>query len=217
MFEKPTTVSSGSLDESLQLPGLSTSSDPSYESEDDHCSGQFTLEDARGCYDDWLHTLQIEDVQMMAMMVYDNYINRFGMLQTKATEEVALLFNTNEKNISRWRADWVANNGFFSESTQGKCKRYSVVDDEEYRDLALKWIRENASKKGKPNLMAVAFFSWLNNELLPLGRQHHPSSQSVPKSTRWLHKLGFRPRKESILMVMRGLMLLLTVRCTSVS
>ena len=188
-FEKPTTVSSGNLDESLQLPGPSALSDPSFESEDDHCSGQFTLEDACGRYDDWLHhhTLEKEDAQMMAMMVYDNYINRFGLLQTKIAEEVALLFNINEKTIRRWRADWVANKGFFSESTQGKYKRYSVVEDEEYRDLALKWIRENVSKKGKPNLTAAAFCAWLNNELLPLVRQHHPSSQSevsVPTATR---------------------------------
>ena len=188
-LEKPTTVSSGSLDESLQLPGPSTLSDPSFESEDDHCSGQFTLEGARGRYDDWLHlhTLEKEDAQMMAMMVYDNYINRFGLLQTKIAEEVALLFNINKKTIRRWRADWVANKGFFSESTQGKYKRYSVVEDEEYRDLALKWIRENVSKKGKPNLTAAAFCAWLNNELLPLVRQHHPSSQSevsVPTATR---------------------------------
>ena len=114
----------------------------------------------RGHYDDWFHTLEKEDAQMMAMMVYDNYINWFGLLQTKAAEEVALLLNTNEKTIRRWRADWVANNGFFSESTQGKYKSYSVVEDEEYRDLALKWIRENASKKGKPNLTAAAFCSW---------------------------------------------------------
>ena len=109
-LEKPSTVSSGSLDESLQLPQHSTLSDPSYESEDDHCSGKFTLEDARGRYDDWLHTLEKEDAQMMAMKVYDNYINRFGLLQTKAADEVALLLNTNEKTIRRWRADWVANN-----------------------------------------------------------------------------------------------------------
>ena len=61
--------------------------------------------------------------------------------------------------------------------------------------------KRNASKKGKPNLMAAAFCSWLNNELLPLVRQHHSSFQlevSVPTATRWLHKLGFSPTSTKI-------------------
>ena len=56
------------------------SSLPQASEEDGNYSGQFTLEDARTCYDDWLHTVGKEDVQMMAMMMYDNYITRFGLL-----------------------------------------------------------------------------------------------------------------------------------------
>ena len=134
---------------------------------------------------------------MMAMMLFDSYIERFGLLQTKAAEEVALLLGLNEKTIRRWRHYWwIDNKGSFSESTKGKYKRYIVIDDEEYRDKALKWIRENATAKGKPNMTAATFCAWLESDLLLLVRQHHPdapSKVSVSTATHWLHKLGFNP------------------------
>ena len=46
---------------------------------------------------------------MMAMMLYDSYNARFGLLQTKAAEEVALVLGVNEKTIRRWRYDWIDN------------------------------------------------------------------------------------------------------------
>lgn len=129
-------------------------------------------------------------------MLYDSYIERFGLLQTKAAEEVVLLLGVNEKTIRWWRYDWIDNNGSFSASSKGKYKRYVAIDDEEYRDKALKWIRENASAKGKPNMTAATFCAWLVSDLLPLLRQHHPDAPakvSVPNAIRWLHKLGFNP------------------------
>ena len=188
------------LDDSLQLPGPSALSilteSGDRESNGEEYRGEFTSDDARACYDDWLVTLPRENVQMMAMMLYDSYIERFGLLQTKAAEEVALLLGVNEKTIRRWRYDWIDNNGSFSASSKGKYKRYVAIDDEEYRDKALKWIRENASAKGKPNMTAATFCAWLESDLLPLVRQHHPDAPakvSVPTATRWLHKLGFNP------------------------
>ena len=191
------TSSSASLDDSLQLPGPSGMSTVSQATdEEDAYRGQFTSDDTHACNEDWLQTIGKEDAQMMAMMMYDNYIIRFGLLQTKAAEEVALLLGTNEKTMRRWRSDWIANSGSFSQSSRGKYERYVVVDEEEYRDMALKWIRENASCKGKPNLTAKILSSWVNAKLLPHVRQHHPSVRqeiSAVTATRWLHKLGFNP------------------------
>ena len=81
-------------------------------------------------------------------------------------------------------------------SSKGKYKRYIVIDDEKYQDKALKWIRDNASAKGKPNMTAATFCAWLEGDLFPLVRQHHPdppAKVSAPKATCWLHKLGFNP------------------------
>ena len=89
---------------------------------------------------------------------YDNYIERFGLLKTAAAKEVGLLLGVNEKTIHKWKAEFHLKGGDFSETSQGKYSRYVIVDDEEYKDTALKWIRENPTVKGKPNLTALLDF-----------------------------------------------------------
>ena len=40
------------------------------------------------------------------------------------------------------------------------------------------------------------FYEWINNDLLPIVREHHPNTPdniSVLIAQRWLHKLGFDP------------------------
>ena len=62
--------------------------------------------------------------------------------------------------------------------------------------IVIKPLRDNASAKGKPNLTAATFCAWLESNLLPLVRKHHPEAPakvSIPTATRWLHKLGFNP------------------------
>ena len=112
-----TTTATENLDESVELPGPSAlpieTESGDRESDGEDYRGEFTSDDARACYDDWLVTLPKENVQMMAMMLFDSYIERFGLLQAKAAEEVALLLGLNEKTIRRWRYDWIDNKGSF--------------------------------------------------------------------------------------------------------
>ncbi len=56
---------------------------------------------------------------MMAMMLYDNYIARFGLLKTDAGVEVGLLFGISDKTIRLWRRDFLSNSGEFSEHRGG--------------------------------------------------------------------------------------------------
>ena len=69
------------MDDSLELPGPSAipvqGERDGMESDGEDYRGEFTYDDARACYEDWLITLEKEQVQMMAMMLYDNYIARF--------------------------------------------------------------------------------------------------------------------------------------------
>ena len=185
----------------MQLPGPSSGTIREFNRDEDEDSDDadyigFSKADAKLCYEDWLFTLQREDTQMMAMMIYDNYIERFGLLKTAVAKEVGLLLGVNKKPICKWKAEFHLKGGAFSETSQGKYSRYVVVDDEEYKCTALKWIRENATVKGKPNLTAAGFCEWLNTELLPLVVNHHPEAPkkvSTTTATRWLHKLGFSP------------------------
>ena len=86
--------------------------------------------------------------------------------------------------------------GEFSEDSRGKYVRYQVIFDEDYRDRALDWVHSNSSVKGKPNMVASDFCEWINSNLLPSVREHHPNipdSVSVRTVQRWLHNLGFDP------------------------
>ena len=40
-------------------------------------------------YQDWLATIDREDVKMMAMVLHDNYTSLFGLTNTSAAAEVA--------------------------------------------------------------------------------------------------------------------------------
>ena len=56
--------------------------------------------------------------------------------------------------------------------------RYEVIFDEEHRDRALDWVRSHSSVKGKPNMVSSDFCEWVNSNLLPIVREHHPSIPS---------------------------------------
>ena len=131
------------------------------------------------------------------------------MLKTAAAKEVGLLLGVNEKTIRKWKAEFHLKGGVFSETSQGKYSRYVVVDDEEYKDTALKWIRENATVKGKPNLTAAGFCEWLNTELLQIITRRLLKRYRLP-----LLHVGFisldlahhQPKREYTSMVMRDRM-----------
>ena len=137
------------------------------------------------------------DVRMMAVMVFDTFVQRFiGLTKRGAAPEVARLLNRNEKTIRKWHKEVYDTKGQFCESTRGKYARFCVLDDEQYKSNALTWIRANAIRKGMPNMKASSFQRFLNTKLLPAAVVHHPT---VPKKVslitacRWLHILGFHP------------------------
>ena len=83
----------------------------------------------------------------------------------------------------------------FTVDSRDKYARNKVLDDEEYRDLALEWARSHAYVKGKPNMTALDFCTWVNSSLLPKVVEHHPSAPtkiSARTACRWLHSLGFQ-------------------------
>ena len=73
---------------------------------------QTSLQQTPSFYENGLLTLQTDDILMMAMMIYDYYLERFGLLKTAAAKEVGLSFTWNkcEKNelqmegriLSKW-------------------------------------------------------------------------------------------------------------------
>ena len=126
-----------------------------------------TKEDKTSIYSDWIGEMNRTDMQKESMMLYDNYLERFGLQKTPSAQEVALFFVISDKTVRRWRKDFLRNGEDFLVESRGKHLRYQVMMDEEYRDLTLDWIRKHNYVSGKPNMVASDFCSWVNETLLP--------------------------------------------------
>ena len=100
-------------------------------------------------------------------------VTRFGLRKTAAAVEVGL---NRDKMIQIWCQDFISNGGQFGEYQRGK---YIVIDDEEYKEMALTWIRLNSSVKGCSNMTAADFRTWVIFVFLPQVKLHHPE---VPSS-----------------------------------
>ena len=126
----------------------------------------------------------------------DTFIARFGLTTVGAAKEVGLFLQMNEKTVWTWRKDFYANHGSFSESRQGRHARPYVLDDEECRRKACEWVRLKATSKGKPNMTAMMFSSWVNTELLPHSDLPPGCPQQIVERTavNWLHEIGFHPQ-----------------------
>lgn len=88
------------------------------------------------------------------------------------------------------------NKGRFREEKRGKYKRLSLFNDEELRLQASMWVRENVVNESGPNMTARSFCQWDNETLLPSSNlpAFFPRSITVITATRWLHRLGYRPK-----------------------
>ena len=118
------------------------------------------------------------------------------MNKRAAALEAAYITGFNEKTIRTYKNDYLKNKGCFSESSNGKYKPVSLLNDETLRLDASMWVRENAHKKGAPNMTAASFCSWVNNTLLQSVTlpPAYPRFISLRTATRWRHRLGFRPK-----------------------
>ena len=184
--------SSTCLDDSLILPVIND-----LDSSDDVEDAPFSSTDANEAYKEWIGCQCKDNVKMMAIILMDTFIQRFGLTNVAAATEAGLVVGYNEQTFRNWHSDFYACKGEFSCSAQGKHNHPYVLDDENCRKKALSWLRETAYKKGQPNMTASTFATWINTDLLP--NSHLPPGfpcSITPRTARkWLHDLGFSPRQ----------------------
>ena len=66
-------------------------------------------------------------------------------------------------------------------------------NNESFNKKAARYIRTNATVKGKPNLTADTFCQWANEELLPNETLEPGFSRKIGAETarKWMHELGY--------------------------
>ena len=141
----------------------------------------------------WLDSLPRDNLQQMALLLYTRLPAIFGLKKTDTAAAVSEVLQKNERTVRRWVDDFASNRGEFSESQQGHYARITLMSNEEICERARVYVRENAVPKGRPNLTAVAFCYWVNNNLLPNSTLEpgFPRRVSVETVRKWLHDLGF--------------------------
>ena len=155
----------------------------------------FDSENAQDVFDDWVVSLPLQDRKMLAVMLMETLQKRTALKSTAAALEAAWITGFNEKTIRGYRKEFFENGGRFKDEARGKYQRACLFNEESLRLQAAMWVRENAVRKGAPNLVAREFCQWVNNELLPSSDlpPNLPRSIGVRTATRWLRRLGFRP------------------------
>ena len=83
-----------------------------------------------------------------------------------------------------WCRDFISNGGEFGEYERGRYERYVITDNEEYKEMALAWVRSHSSIKGRPNMTAANFHFWVNSTLLTQREMaKHAQATREPSST----------------------------------
>ena len=91
---------------------------------------------------------------MQAVMPMETLQKRTNIKSTAAALEAALITGFNEKTICGYRKEFFENHGTFKNESRRKYKRFWLFNEETLRLQAAMWIRENAARKGAPNLVA---------------------------------------------------------------
>ena len=77
------------------------------------------------------------------------------------------LIGRNAQTVCEWQGNFLTNNNTFPVSLQGKYQRKGVLrQDECFNCQVRKYIRENASMKGRFNMTTCSFCQWVKEELL---------------------------------------------------
>ena len=185
------------VNESFELPApleMSENSDSS--SEDDEYAGEADQSDYDSLFEDWISEMGRIDQQRVAMMLYNDYQTNFGFMKTAAAWKVTSFLKISEKTVRSWRKEFLKDLDEYGEERRGKHLRYQVINDEQYCDKALEWVRNNNNVIGQKNMTANDFHSWVNSTLLPEVRRYHPhlpETVTVRAAVRWLRSLGFEP------------------------
>ena len=148
---------------------------------------------------EWISVeLERDDRTKVAVLLVQVCI-QLGLRVKEASTAAGELVGKTERTVREWRQDFFRNEGSFREYQRGKHVRQSIIDDEAARKEAMKFVRENAYKKGKPNMTACMFHLWVNSDLLPCLTLDPslPRKIGVETARLWLHELGFQPLKRT--------------------
>ena len=148
--------------------------------------------------DDWIASLAREDLFSLSLLLFHILTEDFQLLLGASSKIIGRHVNKHHKTVQKWRIDFLNNQGQLPEYLRG-CyhRRNAIAQNEELSEVATQHVRENAFKKGAPNMTARSFCTWVNDELLPSSNLEPgaPRKIGVEVSRNWLHSMGFNVKR----------------------
>ena len=148
---------------------------------------------------EWVESLNRDDTMALTMFLYSFLVFCLQFTLCNSAKLISKLLGYSDRTIREWRSIFISNEGSFPDSEQGKYQQAGVLwQNEDLNKKVREFVRKNASVKGKKNLTAAAFCSWVNEVLLANNvlEPGYPRRVSVTTALRWLHNLGFQVIKK---------------------
>ena len=141
----------------------------------------------------WISDMDRGDQISLSLLLHRILTTMYGASVSQSDANIASTFNVTERTIRNWRREFIENDSVITETLRGKYTRPTLWQNEELNAEATKYIRENASIPGKPNLTTQQFCDWVNTELLPNSELDSaiPRSIGLVTANTWMHELGF--------------------------
>ena len=140
--------------------------DPTFDLDDSVKSDSVHI--AESFCEEWVTHLRWDDRASLGLFLHFQHTTVLGKGETEAAELTGMMIGKSDKTIREWRTNFLQSGGEVPESKQGHYQRTGVLwRNENLNKKATRYIRDNASVKGKPNLTAGKFCQWVNNDLLP--------------------------------------------------
>ena len=143
------------------------SAEPGVDSEYESDARTFDDDAVQEVFDDFIQCLSLDDRRMLAVLLTESFRTRQKMGIVDAAREAGSIVGYSDRTVRDLRKQFWDNEGMLDERRQGKYDQMMVYKDEELNKKAAEWVRENAFKKGEPNMTAPSFCVWLNERLLP--------------------------------------------------
>jgi hypothetical protein len=142
---------------------------------------------------EWVGSLERLNQMSLSILLHGVLVRQLQMGITESDKVISSFLGVSSRTIWEWRSMFFANEGCFTDTMQGKYTRSLLWDNEDLNEQAARFIRANASVKGKPNLTAAEFCEWVNDYLLPTSTLDNtlPQRIGLTTATRWMHELGF--------------------------
>ena len=143
-------------------------------------------------------TMKPDEIKPFAVNMFEkslSFKDDSGLILTREQSYniVAHMLGKSDRFVREQVHQWEANQAFFPSQRGKHSKNKSPMDDEEFREYIIQYIKAESRKKGKKNLTAQMLADYINEDYLNIGNEEDKYTARTMR--RWVHSLGFTYRE----------------------